>query len=88
MTRGPANPIYAGGATLVRLRSLDSDSAPTNRTYTLTRTPEIGALHLRNATAVFFLHEGEWRTAGRAVFNLNPDEAAAHFGQQYERVIV
>jgi hypothetical protein len=42
--------------------------------------------NLRNATAVFFLHEGEWRTSGRAVFNLNPDEAAAHFGQQYERI--
>ncbi len=42
--------------------------------------------NLRSATAVFFLHDGQWRTSGRAVFNLDPDGAAAHFGKQYERV--
>jgi hypothetical protein len=41
---------------------------------------------LRNATAVFFLHHGVWRTTGKVVMNLNPDEAIRHFGGQYERV--
>jgi hypothetical protein len=35
---------------------------------------------------VFFFHRGRWHTTGRAVFNLNPEEALAHFGTQYERV--
>jgi hypothetical protein len=43
--------------------------------------------NLRNATAVFFFQDGEWKTAGRVVFNLNPDEAVAHFKDGYERVI-
>jgi hypothetical protein len=30
--------------------------------------------------------DGRWATAGRTVFNLNPDEAITHFGNQYERV--
>lgn len=46
--------------------------------------PAVG--NLRNATGVFFLDRGRWRTAGRAVFNLNPGEALEHFKQQYERV--
>lgn len=41
--------------------------------------------NLRNATAVF-IFDGEWRTAGRVVFNLNPDEAVVHFKDGYERV--
>lgn len=44
--------------------------------------PAVG--NLRNASAVFFFHRGGWQTTGKAVFNLNPDEAIAHFG--YERV--
>ena len=40
----------------------------------------------RNATAVFFYRAGSWQTDGRAVFNKNPDEAAAHFVGEYERV--
>ena len=44
--------------------------------------PAVG--NLRNASAVFFFHRGRWHTAGRAVFNLNPDEAVAHFRNQYE----
>jgi hypothetical protein len=39
--------------------------------------------NLRNASAVFFFHNGQWHTLGKAIFNLNPDEAIAHFG--YER---
>jgi hypothetical protein len=42
--------------------------------------------NLRNASAVFFFHQGRWHTAGKAVFNLNPDEALAHFRNQYERL--
>ncbi len=44
--------------------------------------PAVG--NLRNASAVFFFHGGRWHTTGRTVFNLNPAEALAHFGQQYE----
>jgi hypothetical protein len=32
----------------------------------------------RNATAVFFFDRGAWQTAGKAVFNMNPDEAIKH----------
>ena len=46
--------------------------------------PAVG--NLRNASAVFFFHGGRWHTTGKAVFNLNPDEALAHFGNQYERL--
>lgn len=41
--------------------------------------------NLRNATAVFFFAD-DWQTAGRVVFNLNPDEAVVHFKDGYERV--
>jgi hypothetical protein len=46
--------------------------------------PAVG--NLRNATAVFFFHRGQWQTVGKAVFNMNPDEAIEHFKNQYERV--
>jgi hypothetical protein len=44
--------------------------------------PAVG--NLRNASAVFFFHRGHWHTTGKAVFNLNPDEALARFGDRYE----
>jgi hypothetical protein len=44
--------------------------------------PAVG--NLRDASAVFFFHRGRWHTTGKAVFNLNPDEAVAHFRNQYE----
>lgn len=44
--------------------------------------PAVG--NLRNASAVFFFHKGHWGTVGRAVFNMNPEEALQHFDQQYE----
>jgi len=47
--------------------------------------PAVG--NLRNATAVFFHHAGQWHTTGKAVFNLNPDEVIARFSSQYERVL-
>jgi hypothetical protein len=46
--------------------------------------PAVG--NLRNASAVFFFHQGRWHTVGKAVFNLNPDEALAYFHNQYERI--
>jgi hypothetical protein len=46
--------------------------------------PAVG--NLRNASAVFFFQAGHWHTVGRAVFNMNPDEALIHFKNQYERV--
>jgi hypothetical protein len=46
--------------------------------------PAVG--NLRNASAVFFHDRGKWRTTGRAVFNLNPDEVLSHFAGQYDRV--
>ena len=42
--------------------------------------------NLRNASAVFFFQGSQWRTTGKTVFNLNPDEALARFGNQYERL--
>jgi hypothetical protein len=43
--------------------------------------PAVG--NLRNASAVFFYRRGGWHTGGRAVFNLNPDEALEHFKDLY-----
>jgi hypothetical protein len=42
--------------------------------------------NLRNASAVFFFHRGQWLSAGKAVFNMNPDEAIRHFDSRYERI--
>ncbi len=47
--------------------------------------PAVG--NLRNASAVFFFHRGHWDTVGKVVFNMNPDEAVAHFKGQYERMV-
>jgi len=41
---------------------------------------------LKNASAVFFFHRGQWHTVGKAIFNKNPDEAVEHFQAQYERL--
>jgi hypothetical protein len=42
--------------------------------------------NLRNASAVFYFQRGQWLTAGKAVFNMNPGEVLAHFKNQYEPV--
>ena len=42
--------------------------------------------NLRAATAVFYLQDCEWRTDGRALFNLNPAEAIARLDQHLETV--
>jgi hypothetical protein len=46
--------------------------------------PAVG--NLRTASAVFFFHRGQWMTVGKAVFNMNPNEAVEHFKSVYERV--
>jgi hypothetical protein len=46
--------------------------------------PAVG--NVRNASAIFYLHRGQWLTAGKAVFNMNPDEALRHFQKQYEQL--
>jgi hypothetical protein len=45
--------------------------------------PAVG--NLRNASAVFFFKR-RWHTNGKAVFNMNPNEALLHFQHQYEQV--
>lgn len=48
--------------------------------------PAVG--NLRNATGIFF-HDGRnWQASGRALFNMNPDEAIQHFGKQFEPLAV
>ena len=42
--------------------------------------------NLRAATVVFRLDGPEWRADGRALFNLNPAEAIAHFQHELETV--
>jgi hypothetical protein len=46
--------------------------------------PAVG--NLRNASAVFFFDRGSWQTAGKVVYNLNPDEVVVRFAHLYERV--
>jgi hypothetical protein len=38
--------------------------------------------NLRSATAVFVFRSGQWRSSGRALFNMNPNEALEHFKEQ------
>jgi hypothetical protein len=42
--------------------------------------------NLRAATAVFTLVDDEWRTDGRALFNLNPVQAIQRLHEEMERV--
>jgi DNA modification methylase len=42
--------------------------------------------NLRAATAVFRAEKERWLTDGRAIFNLSPDEAIDHFGDNLIRV--
>ena len=42
--------------------------------------------NLRAATVVFRLDGPEWRADGRALFNLNPDEAIQHYQNDLETV--
>lgn len=40
----------------------------------------------RDATAVFRVDRGKWKTDGRAIMNLNPTQALRHFEQELEFV--
>jgi len=40
--------------------------------------------NLRDASAVFAF-DGDWKTSGRVIFNLNPAQAVEHFKANYER---
>jgi len=42
--------------------------------------------NLRAATAVFKCEDGIWSTEGRAIFNLNPEQAIKHFENEIELV--
>lgn len=42
--------------------------------------------NLRAATAIFYLDGESWSTTGRAIFNLNPEQAIERFGQELEHV--
>jgi hypothetical protein len=42
---------------------------------------------LRDASAVFFFHRGQWHTVGKALFNMNPAMAIEHFKNQYEPLL-
>jgi hypothetical protein len=42
--------------------------------------------NLRQASAVFFFDRGQWHTAGKTVFNLDPAEALEQYRHQYEPV--
>jgi hypothetical protein len=44
--------------------------------------PNVG--NLRAATAVFRFDEGHWSTDGRAIFNLNPQEAIKYYQHELE----
>ena len=43
--------------------------------------------NLRAATAVFQFRDRQWRSDGRAIFNLNPAEAIRHFKSSLEGVL-
>lgn len=40
----------------------------------------------RTATAVYTYSKGRWHTDGRVVFNLDPHQTIAHFGNQYAEI--
>ena len=40
--------------------------------------------NLRAATAVFYFDDDAWKTDGRTIFNLNPEETIRHFGSELE----
>ena len=42
--------------------------------------------NLRAASAVFRFDDGEWKTNGRAIFNLSPVEAIKHLSEELETV--
>lgn len=45
------------------------------------------ARNLRTATGVFHYEDGRWITIGRALFNLEPQQAVARLKDQFEPVV-
>jgi hypothetical protein len=43
---------------------------------------------VRDAVALFHYQRGNWGTGGRALFNMNPDDAVSRLVDQYERLPV
>jgi Ca2+-binding RTX toxin-like protein len=79
---------YSQGATVVRLRAIDSDSATSNLVYTLTATPDVGALYLRSAGGDAALESGHTFSqadveSGRVMFSHaggDESDSATSFG--------
>lgn len=44
--------------------------------------------NIRDAAAVFHYHRGSWGTGGRALFNMNPEDALLRLQSQYDPVAV
>ena len=44
--------------------------------------------NIRDAAAVFHYHRGNWGTGGRALFNMNPEDALQRLQAQYDPVAV
>ena len=42
---------------------------------------------VRDAVALFHYEQGRWGTGGRALFNMNPEDAIIRFKDQYEPII-
>jgi hypothetical protein len=42
--------------------------------------------NIRDAAAVFHYQNGNWGTGGRALFNMNPEDALDRLQAQFERV--
>jgi len=66
----------------VRLGKADENGSPQPETETET------SAFPRNASAVFHYQDGVWGTAGRVLFNLEPDEALARFADQFAPVML
>lgn len=43
---------------------------------------------IRDAAAVFHYQNGTWGTGGRALFNMNPEDALERLQAQFERVVI
>ena len=43
---------------------------------------------VRDAAAVFHFHQGAWGTGGKALFNMNPQDALVKLVAQFEPVSV
>jgi hypothetical protein len=44
--------------------------------------------NIREAAAVFHYRKGRWGTGGRALFNMNPEDAVSRLQGQYEAIVL